>query len=185
MPTITSIMVGDIEPDDEEADFISNAGGGTGVWQDYYITSSYEGNPHVYMMGVTSPGGFSTNLDANGNPIAATVAFVQLVSKTLLWVVDWTAARWKDKPVIPNKQSQDPNWVLLDERLEPVMETRGPDGDTPLYRISGTYVYGHLAPNTDTLRNANFPRPPWLEESNKRKLQDMPVAQGLSDVNPN
>ena len=51
------------------------------------------------------------------------------------------------------------------------MVTVGPDGVTPLYRISGTYVYGCTDPSDDVFSDVVYPRPPWLIDAFDRFVQ--------------
>lgn len=142
-----------------------------GVWADYMIKSRYERDPHTYMAGVASPGGFQ----------GASVAFFRLTAPTLLWIVDWTAARFATQPDIPSNEPQGNNWVLLDEIVEPAMITVGPDGVTPLYRISGTYVYGNINPSADVLKNVSYGRPPWLQNNFDRSMPTSLEQKDLMD----
>src|SRR5690242_2432545 len=71
---------------------------------DYIINNRYESDKHIYMAGITSPGGFSGN----------SVSFFRLSSPTLLWICDWTAASWNKPPLSPDPNVNDPNWVLMD-----------------------------------------------------------------------
>ncbi len=175
MPTIGSqIGVGQVEPDDFNAHFIPQDNIGNGVWDDYYCVTRYEGDNHIYMMGITSPNGF---IAQNGQ--LATASFVKLASKTLLIIVDWTAARWKDKPRIPDPTPKDTSWVLLDDWTETNHVNIAPDGETPYWRISGTYVYGHINPNAVTINNMNYPRPPWLDDFVNRTIPNAVLDKDL------
>lgn len=139
------------------------------LWTDFKIRNKFEKDHHRYMMGITSPNGFE----------GASVAFVQLASPTLLWIADWTACRYNIQPDIPDPTPADTNWVLLDEHYEPTMLTVGADQITPLYRISGTYVYGHKNPASVTVSNINYARPPWLENSFVRNVPTSVLKQNL------
>lgn len=168
----TDISVNRILPDDELGRYEDPAG----VWEDYYIQSRFVGDPHIYMMGVTSPDGF---FDGTSTP--KTVSFVQLASKTLLWIVDWTASRWGDKPKIPSPVSNDPRWVFLDDMIEPANMELGPDGVTPLWRISGTYIYGNTNPKDLTVNNAYYPRPPWMDEMPWNGIDGIPTSRVVDE----
>lgn len=165
------VNVGTLVPSDAEADFI-DLSPPLSFFVDYMINSRFESDKHIYMMPLASPTPF------NG----ASVAFCQLASPTLIWVVDWTASKLLEQPEIPD--STDPvvlndGWVLLDEHYEPVMVTKGSDGETPLYRISGTYVYGNTNPATITIEDLTFPRPPYLQDEDDRS---MPVSTLFSNL---
>ena len=176
----TTIHVGPVLPVDSLGRY--NPSTGHGTWVDYLIMSRYEGDPHVYMMGVTSPNGFVNGTDDAGNPILDTVSFCQLASKTLIWIMDWTASKSHEKPDIPDPTSNDPNWVLLDDWYEPAQEVLDADGQSPLWRISGTYIYGHRRPNAKTILNVNFPRPPWMKDYIDRTISTAVLKPGLSEV---
>jgi hypothetical protein len=151
-PTAT-ISVGVVDFGNEPSKFTVPTTG-QGIFTDYKVFSMYENPFHRYMLGITDPDGFQ----------GESAAFVQLAAPTLLWVCKWTACRYHSQPIIPDPTSRDPNWVLLDKAYSPAMVTVGADGVSPLYRISGRYVYGHKKPNDDVLRNVSYPRPPWLED---------------------
>jgi hypothetical protein len=51
-----------------------------------------------------------------------------------------------------------------------------------LWRISGTYIYGHRRPNSQTILNVNFPRPPWAVDYINRTIPTSVLRRGLSDV---
>ena len=158
-----TVTVGQINSDDQNA-LYANLSSDKSIWTDYLITSRYESDKHIYMMPVSSPNGFQ----------GASVAFCQMANPTLLWIVDWTAAKFvgdpSDKPEIPSTVTVDPQWILLDQHYETAPLALGPDGTTPLYRISGTYVYGHTNPSLDVIDNVTFPRPPWLDDVFDRTL---------------
>lgn len=130
------------------------------IFTDYEVVNRYENPQHRYMLGITSPSGF------NGQ----SAAFVQLASPTLLWVSDWTALKWNGMPTIPDPTSQDDTWVLLAKYYQPAMLVINPaDGQTPGYRISGTYVYGKKNPSTDVIDDISFARPPWIDNVPPRR----------------
>lgn len=139
-----------------------------GVYTDYIIRNMYETDGHIYQMGITSPGGFQGN----------SVAFVQLAAATLLWICEWTAARFNSKPNIPNPTPSDPNWVLLDTMVEPVSLVLAADAATPYYRINGVYYYGHKNPAKAQL---TYGRPPWIVDKFDRFVTQDQLQSNLSD----
>ncbi|MDE2098093.1 MAG: hypothetical protein KGL39_12640 [Patescibacteria group bacterium] len=171
------------------------------VWTDYHIHNRYEKDKHVYMLPITSPGGFA----------GQSCAFVQLAAPTLLWIADWTAARMASSPIIPSPSelkdlvvtlssggvgganvggaggggtSGTPTdlgegWVLLDEHYELANLTVGPDGQTPLYRVTGTYVYGQTTPSSFTANDMIFPVPPYMEVRFSRHIDKNSYKQGI------
>lgn len=129
------------------------------IWTDYAIRNRYENDGHIYMMPVAQPAG----VVSQGQP---TVAFVQLAAPTTLWVADWTASRFQICPDIPDPNQVKARWILMDQHVEPAeMELAG-DGQTPLYRISGTYVYGCLNPSAQPTDDMAFGDPAWLDDTN-------------------
>lgn len=174
-PTVI-VDVGPVNPTDNNAVFNTRSDSAA-VWTDYVITSRYEKDHHRYMLGNTSPDGFAGNSD--------TVSFVQLANSTLLWIVDWTACREKEKPKIPfPEQFSSSKWITLDEQFETGMIGVGPDGVTPIYRISGTYIYGHKSPNKFTNRDMQFPQPPWLKQGAfNREVDDGMFEHGIINNN--
>lgn len=148
------IFQSDLTADDLLAKYIDEGSDQT-IWTDYKINNRYESDQHKYMAGITSPNGF-------GNQ---SVAFFQMASPTLLWICDWTAARWNEMPEIPDPYNPtDTDWVLLDIIPETAMITLAGDGITPLYRISGTYVFGHKNPRPNIFYHVNFGRAAWIQD---------------------
>ena len=143
-----------------------------GVYVDYRIMSRYENDRRICMMGITSPDGFA----------GGTAAFIQLAVPTLLWLVDWTASQAGAQPVFPDSTPGSTRWVLLDRLIEPSMVTVLTGGNVPLYRISGTYVYGCINPSDNTLADVAYGRPPWLMDSFLRTIPSNATLQGLLDV---
>ncbi len=125
------------------------------IWTDEIINNRYEQDGHTYMMGITSPDGFQGNK----------AAFCQLASPTLLWISDWSFARFGAQPIIPDPTPADPNWVLLDVIPETAIIKIAGDGNTPLYRISGTYVYGCKNPPANVFEKVVYGRAPWLSDT--------------------
>lgn len=140
-------------------------------WGDYVIRCRLHKSQRRYMLGTTTD-----NPRLAGN----SVAFVQLARPTLLWVVDWTAARWNSKPFVPSSSFYDPSWVLLDEVLEPGQVTFGADDRTPLFRISGCYFYGHKNPSGAVNQYATFPVAAWVQKNKfDRTVPDAMFQTGL------
>ena len=148
-----NVTIGEVTIDDGNGLFIPSANLSS-IFTDYVCNQRFEQDRHVYMLPIASPTGFGGN----------TAAFVQLAAPTLLRIVDWTAARLNQQPVVPDPQSLDPDWILLDVLPETAMITVAVDGVTPLYRISGTHVYGHRRPSDFAYNNVTYARPPWLRD---------------------
>jgi len=159
-----------LQQDDNSALYIS--AGQSAIWNDYMVESHYEGDNHIYMMGITSPGGFQGN----------SVAFAKTASKTLIWIADWTASNIGGKPPIPNPESNDSNWQLLDDWYMPASITLMADGVTPLYRISGTYIYGCKNPSSTTINNICFGRPPWVQDTFDRTVPESLLTRSIIDT---
>ena len=143
-----------------------------GVYPDYEIRNRYEGDEHVYMMGITAPAGFQNQA----------AAFVQLAIPTVLWIADWTASLLGGKPFIPGAGSNNPNWILLDKHYEPGMIDTMPDGQTLYYRISGTFVYGCVNPGPDIINILAFARPPWINPGVSQTVDSSMIQQGLINI---
>jgi hypothetical protein len=167
------ISVGTISNDATESDQASLLVGGDvgGPWTDYMVFNRYTDNVHTYQLPVTSPDGFGGD----------TAAFVQLAAGTLVLAVEWTAARWGAQPYIPDPDLSNSDWVFLGKKPETAMAPLGPDGVTPLYRISGTYFYGHRKPDPKTLPNMVFPRPAWCQDAFDRSVPASILKQGIID----
>lgn len=166
----TTVTIGEVTPDDQLAQFVSPST--PGIFTDYHIRSKYEKDYHRYAIGVTQ---------ATASTGAASVAAVQLANPTFLWIADWTAAKLGTVPDIPKAQiNNDPNWVLLDEHYEKVEIEVAADGQNPLYRITGTYVYSKLNPDpTYAIHDMWFPRRPDVADAFERQLSDANLQAGL------
>lgn len=152
---------------------------GISVFTDYMVNNRYARDDHIYMLPTTSPSG-----------VSARPAFVQLAQTTVLWLADWTAAKLNEQPEIPNPTlttglthsptANEQNWVTMDQHLEPANIGIGPDGVTPLYRISGTYVYGCVAPSTLLVNDISFGRNPWIPQGSVS--QSMPSSKLYPEI---
>jgi len=169
-PAEVQVTFGSVTFDDNDAQY--KFLGNNSVFTDYEIHNRYESDKHIYMMGITSPGGFQ----------GASVAFCQLASPTLLWMSDWTACKTQGPPESPDPTPIDPNWILMDVHYEPAMINIMADGVTPIYRISGTYVYGHRNPSPLTIQNIAFSRPPWLQDSFSRTMPANLLQQDIINI---
>lgn len=176
---------GFIKENDQDARFV---GAPDEIYTDYEVRSHYEKDRHIYMMPVTSP---ETTPAMNG-----TVAFVQLAMPTLLWIADWTAARTQTQPDIPDPRLiiavglglrgtlsfiPETNWVLLDDHYEAANFTMLADGVTPLWRLSGTYVYGHRKPALLTVDNVTVPRLPNIKNVFNRRVRTTSLKHNIID----
>lgn len=164
------INVGELPPE-VPYDRRETSDAGKSVLLDYRIDSRYLKSPNIHMLPVASPNGF------NGS----SVAFVQLAAPMLLWVCDWTVFKCGALPEAPNPLSLNPDWVLLRDHWEPASIELSPDGGTPRYRLSGTYVYGHRNPRERTYENVTYPMPPWIEDKFARTISSENLADGLSE----
>jgi hypothetical protein len=175
-PTIpqrqVTITVEPISPTSQDAKYNESNIDKFAVWTDYAIENHYIDDQGIFVMPVTSPGGFQS----------ASVGFVQINAPTLLWVCDWTACRFNVQPDIPSKTPSDSNWVFL--HATPVTRNLviAGDGVTPLYRITGTYVYAHKNPTSDVFDKVQYPRPPWLEDVFNRTEPKDKQKKGISDI---
>lgn len=146
------------------------------VFMDLMYCNRYEGDAHRWMLGISSPNGFQ----------GASTAFVQLAAPTLLWICDWTVAQYNTVPQVPDPFSVGSEWVLLDMHVEPAMLGLAPDGGSPLYRISGTYVFGHKNPGnfsnyqTSPFAIAAFPKPQWMADTFTRTVPAASLTAGLA-----
>jgi len=166
-PTATPLTEGGLVADDYLGLTLNPT---DGIVTDMKVRCRYEKDRHTYMLGLTSPNGF------NGN----SVAFVQLASPTLLFIVDWTACKMGAVPEIPDPTINDTNWVLLDDHWEPTAPGVPGNNITGIYRISGCYVYGHLNPQDPTYTQVQFPLKSWMLPNITRSISPGKLLQGLS-----
>jgi len=172
LPPVVITTAPPITPDSGNANYLQLGTPPESVWTDFEIHGHYEKDRHIYMMPVASPSQLSTH----------GTQFCQLAKPTLLWIADWTASKFNEQPEIPDPELLDPplgNWVLMDDWYEPVSLSLAPDGITPLYRISGTYVYGCVNPAAIAVNDIIFGRPPWMLDVYDRT---MPAAKLQPDL---
>lgn len=144
------VTVGPVQIDDQDAQTVDMP---DSVFDEFIINSKFEGDMHRYMMGITSETPFQ----------GASVAFCQLASPTVLWIADWTVLVKGDLK-IPDPDLSIQDWVLLDAHFEPAAVVPNVDGVSPLYRLTGTYVYGHKNPKSSLAQNVLIPRLPWVKD---------------------
>lgn len=167
IPVIPNIDIGEVYPDFPPSKLTTDSKDTNGSWPDYKLTNRYINPSQARMMGISSPAGFA----------GSTVAFIQLSAPTLLWICDWTALRSNSKPLLPNPNLINPDWVLLDKYISPFMVGVASDMTMPLYRVTGRFIYGNKRPDPNLLADMSFPRPPWLDDVFDRTLsQDMFVG---------
>lgn len=131
------------------------------VITDFHIHHHYERDLHIYMMGIASPQGFGGNK----------ASFVQLASPTLLWIADWTGARFLSKPMVPDPTTVSEEWILMDVWMNPAQVVIGQDGTTPLFRLTGTYIFGHQNPGKNFYSDVVFPVAPWFTSTGLASLR--------------
>lgn len=173
-PTLSApaaqVQIGNV-PDDGSTLFDGSALAGAAIssaFDDYLIINRFEADGNRYMSGLTSPDGFEGD----------SVAFFQLFTPTLLWICDWTIeVSSNEQPPMPSETAPE-GWVFLDKGITPSSIMVQGDGSTPIYRISGTYVYGAKNPAT---AQPFYPRPPWLQDSLDRFVNTDRFVEDLKD----
>jgi hypothetical protein len=119
-----------------------------GIFTDYQVFSRYEEDPGVYELPAASDAG------------DALTAFVQVASRSIRLIVDWSAEKIGAKPNAPTL-SDNPNAVLLRKTTQPEdIEVSG-NGKALTYRIKGQLIYGFKDPNAVVM---NFGQPPWVQD---------------------
>lgn len=161
-----SVTIGEIDFDDELGKYQDAE---IGVWTDYKTSCSYQNDRQTWMLPVASPSGFT----------GSSVGFCKLASPTLTLLVNWTACKFGTQPKVPDNTLDNANWVFLSSVVNPAMVTVGPDGVTPLYRVTGMYVYGLKNPSSGILTDVSFPKPPWLDDSIDRSMPAAKLEKGL------
>lgn len=153
VPQVT-ITVGEVSKDGDTSKYkVSETAAEN--FGDYRVICRYENDALTYVVPVTSPNGF----------LGSSCAFCQLAAPTMILVADWTAERSLKPPRIPNPSAMPAGWVLLDRVFEPGVIELSPNGQTPVYRISGVYVYGLSNPHPLGTPDVTYPKPPWLDAS--------------------
>ena len=160
VPNVT-VTVGQVSTEDGLTHYsVGDDVNGRGIHTDFRVRNRYEGDHQIYMIPLTTPIAFQ----------GETVAFCQLAAKTLLWIAEWTACRYTVKPRIPSTSVD--GWILLDEHLELGTVTVTGDGITPLYRISGVYVFGHTKPTLSMYKYVQFAKVPWIDNTFDRQVTE-------------
>ena len=125
------------------------------VYPTYKVRHRYEGDPHIYMLGTTA--------DPTASPYSDPVAFVQLSQETRLWICEWSATRWGEKPKMPDYRIADTGWVFMKAIFQPEQTLVGADGVSVVYKVSGTYIYGRRRPSPLITSEMTFPVPPFFD----------------------
>jgi hypothetical protein len=170
-----SINESELFPSDYSALIVDDAtDDNLAIWTDYQIMNKYEVNYHRWMLGITSPEGFD----------GGTAAFVQTAAPKLFWMSRWTACRISTAPTIPDPDAiTDKNWILLATHYEPFSIRLMNDGITPIYRISGVFVYGYKNFNTKNVLNyMSYGRPAWIDSVVPRNVGVVTTHQGTNII---
>ena len=154
---------------------IADPGNYTGICVEYFFENSYENDRHTYMASQTSATPFNNS----------TVGFVKVGNPTTLWICEWTACQLGAKPMAPNPIPESSGWVLLD--VQPTLAGKSivTDAQTPIYRISGVYVYGRKNPADNVYEDAVFPVYPWIANTEGRQMLTSDLKKGLIDGGTN
>ncbi len=132
------------------------------MYPDYQIRGRYESDPKLFMMSATANSSLGSQSQQSSLP---SIAFVQLAMPTLLWVVDWTICRLSDQPVAPSPTPATSDWTVLGQQYHTAAIMLSPDGTTPIYRFSGTYIYGCNISTTDVFEKCRFAIPPYINQA--------------------
>lgn len=109
------------------------------------------------------------------------IPVVQLGAPTLLWICRWRSIRFNARPTVPSSVPVVADWTLLHEQLSPVSIITGSNGTTPIYRMTGTYIYSHGNPNEQLYKDVRFPLAAWLQNDFDRDIPDQNIERGLLD----
>lgn len=140
--------VGQLAPDGQQAIYEPE----DGIYTDYAVRNHYEWDPQTYMLPILSPEGW----------LGQKAAFVCLSEPSLAtWICDWTAERRGLPPDVPAAETGDLNVVLLYTYVDPDMLELMGDGETLIYRLSGTYVYGFKDSAKAKMYHG---KPPWMSD---------------------
>lgn len=132
---------------------------------DYLIRNYYVGDKHVYMSSLTVADEDSESSTLDGD----TVAFCQIANASLIWVCEWTACKVGSKPQIPSVDPDDPNFILLDEHYEVPEAPLIANGFDQIWRISGTFWFGHRKPSSNLMKHVRWPLPPWVRDDGENR----------------
>jgi hypothetical protein len=170
MPPELIVNQGSVTYDDNAGQII-DPNNYAGVFANYFFENHYEQDLHTYMASQTTSTPFNGSL----------VGMVRIGGPTLLWVCEWTACQLGALPTAPSPVPESSGWVLLDIQPTLAGKSIAEDGVSPLYRISGVYVYGHKNPNADVFKDAVFPVYPWVADTSDRVMTSANIKKGLID----
>lgn len=128
---------------DDSADYLMG-----GIYTDYRVASRFENNSSFAVL---------TEQRAKG-----LTHFIPTAAASTRMVVEWTATRVGEPPVIPDSNLQDDNAVLLSTvTYPPCLDDLSEDGVTLLFTFSGVYTYGFK--DQDKIKGGATV-PPWMAD---------------------
>jgi hypothetical protein len=119
----------------------------TGIYGDYNISEAYETDYHTLQMPK------ATTADHNAS-------FAVVAQPTMKKVVNWTATKANDWPDLPKAETSDPNEILLFKYVTGRNIELAADQLTPVYIITGRYIYAYVDPD---LVNMYVGVPPYVD----------------------
>lgn len=142
--TDTGLTVRSITTLPEDASNFNTSEVSTGVYTFYEMEIDYQQNAQILQLPY-----MDTSLTA--------CSFVPVSQATLRKIVSYKAERWGQQPTLPNNLTTDPNLVLLYWNSAPQNIDLAPDGQTYIYRQTGTYIYGVIDPTQEQFLPAVAP----------------------------
>lgn len=112
----------------------------------------------------TIPAQIASNPGVSTSQSSRTQVALQLFQPYTNIAVHFAIERYGCDPEIPDSVPSVAGYSLLKQTLSPIQIEVGPDGSTPIFRLTGMYAYMNTSP---TLNNPviPFPIPPWLSIS--------------------
>lgn len=130
-----------------------------GVLGDYMVRCYSERDEVSYAGALTSPTGFD----------GTDVAVVRLGKPVTVWLVEWTGCKAGGVPPVPSPEPP-AGWRRLDAHVTTAKIVVCPDGDTPVYRISGVYAFVKLKSGAGVFDDVVFPLAPWVRDVFSRSI---------------
>lgn len=150
MPGPVEVTYGQLEYDDQLAEFQDQSPDGSSGHTDYMARNYFEQDGLTYAGSLAGPSG-----------AGPAVGIVRLGNPVTIWICEFSACCLGSIPTLPDPEAPPPGWVLMDAYITmPYVSSTA--GGAPLYRVKGVYVYSRENPTSKVFEGAFFPQPPWV-----------------------
>jgi hypothetical protein len=152
----TELVTGEITYDGDALGYATDGDALNLAYGDFQCWNQFDSGRLTFAGSNTSPTAFG----------GAVTSVVRLGAPRVIWTCEWTACRMGAEPDVPDPESPPAGWTLLDANLTNAAAGIGPDGVSPIYRVSGVYSYVKGVPATGgPFAEAFYPRRPETREN--------------------